>query len=64
MFGSEGLLLDRERALIEWLGPGVVALGLVQPGEAIERVGDARMLGPEGLLPDREGALVERLGRA
>ena len=40
--------------LIERLGLGVAALGLVQPGQVVEAVGDIGVLGAERLLADRE----------
>ena len=51
-----------QRALVERLGVGVAALGLVQRGQVVERGGDIGVIGAERLLADRESALVERLG--
>ena len=62
MFRPEGLLYDRQGALVERLGLGVAALAFVKRGEVVEVLCDVRMLRPEGLLPDRQGALEEGLG--
>ena len=60
----ERLLPDRQRALEERLGFGILALGLVQSGEVVEALADVGMRRPERLLHDRQGALIERLGLA
>ncbi len=62
MLWPQGLLPDRQRPLVERLGFGVAALGVVQRGEIVEAGGDVRMIGPERLLPDRQGSPLERLG--
>ena len=62
MLGTEGLLPDAERALIERLGLRVLALGIVKHRQVVEARGHIGMLGTEGLLPDGERALIERLG--
>ena len=62
MLGPEGLLEDRQRPLIERLGLGVPALGLVEQGQVVEALGHVRVLGPEGLLEDRQRPLIKRLG--
>ena len=62
MFRPEGLLVDRQGALVEGLGGGVAALGVVQRGEVVEVRGQAGVFRPEGLLINRQGALVEGLG--
>jgi hypothetical protein len=61
MLRSEHLLADRERALVERLRLGIVALNFVQQSEVVEAGGDVRMLRSEQLLAHCEGALVERL---
>ena len=50
MVGSEGFLHDHQRALVDWLGLGVVALFLVENGEIAEARGYVRMPRAEGLL--------------
>ena len=62
MLGAERLLPDRERALIERLGLGVAALGIVEHGQVVEARRHLGMLGAERLLPNGERALIERLG--
>ena len=62
MLGTERLLPDGERALIERLGLRVLALGMVEQRQVVEARGHIGMLGAEGLLPDGERALIERLG--
>ena len=49
-------------ALVERLGLGVAALGLVQLGQVVERLCDIGVVGAQRLLVDRQRALIERLG--
>ena len=62
MIRAEGLLPDRQRALVERLGLRVLALVVVQLREVVQARGHIGMIRAEGLLPDRQRALVERLG--
>ena len=62
MVGSQGLLLDRQRALKERLGLGVLALVPVELRQVVEARAHVGVVGPEGLLPDGQRPLVERLG--
>ena len=62
MVGTERLLADRQRALVERLGLGVAALVLVQLRQIVQAVATSGMVGTERLLVDRQRALVERLG--
>ena len=45
MLGSQGLFLDRQRALVERLGLPVTALGLVEQRQVVEARGHMWMLG-------------------
>ena len=59
---AERLLADRQRALVEPLGVGVLALLLVHVGQVVEGAGHVGVVCAERLLLDRQRALVERLG--
>ena len=59
---AERLLLDRQRALVERLGVGVLALVCVHDGQVVEGVGHIGVVCAERLLLDRQRALVEPLG--
>jgi hypothetical protein len=59
---AEGLLADRQRALVERLGLDVPALLCVERGQVVEAVGDVGMVWAECLLLDRQGTLEQRLG--
>ena len=59
---SQGLLHDRQRALVERLGLGVAALGFVERGQVVEARGHVGVRRSEGLLHDRQRALMKRLG--
>ncbi len=61
MLRPEGLLPDRQGALVERLGLGVLALVVVEQRVIVEAVGYIPMVRPEGLLPERQRPLVERL---
>ena len=58
---AERLLVDRQRALEEPLGVGVLAL-TVHDGQVVEGGGHVGVAGAERLLLDRQRALVEPLG--
>ena len=62
MIRAEGLLPDRQGALVERLGLRVVALGVVQQREVVQAPGHIGMIRAEGILQDRQRALIERLG--
>jgi hypothetical protein len=50
MLGSQGLLPDRQRALVERLGLHVAALGLVEFRQVVEVDGNVRVFRAQGLL--------------
>ena len=52
MSGAEGLLLDRERALEERPGRGVVTRGLEEEGEVVQALRYIGVVRPQGLLAD------------
>ena len=54
MFWAQDLLPDPERFLVERLGFGVLAHGVVQHGQVIEARCRVGMLWPKNLLPDPE----------
>src|SRR5256712_13198522 len=56
------LLQDGERAPILRPGLRILALRLVEPGQAVEDRGHIGVLPPQGLLQDGERAPVPRLG--
>ena len=62
MVFAERLLADRQRALVERLGVGVLALLLVHDGQVVEGRGHIGVVCAERLLVDRQRALVEPLG--
>ena len=62
MVRAERLLADRQRALVERLGLGVLALAWYSDGQVVEGRGHVGMVRAERLLADRQRALVERLG--
>ena len=62
MVCAERLLADRQRALVEPLGVGVLALRPVHVGQVVEGLRHIGMAGAERLLPDRQRTLVEPLG--
>ena len=53
MLWSERRLTYGDGALVERLGLGIAALGLIQLGQVVEASRDFGMLRPERLLPDR-----------
>src|SRR5580700_7046303 len=61
MVGAEGFLFDRQRALVEPLRLGVLALEEIYAGQVVEGLSHVGMVGAEGLLPDRQRALIEPL---
>jgi hypothetical protein len=52
MVGAEHLLPDRERALVEQLGLGLLAPGSVEHGQVVQARGHVGMVGAEVLLRD------------
>src|SRR5712671_1495981 len=50
--GAERLLANRQRALVERLRLGIVALGFVEHGQVVQAHGDIGVVGAERLLPD------------
>ena len=64
MVGRKCLLVDRDRTLIERLGLGIAALGIVELGKIVEGAGDIGVVGRKRLLGDRQRTLIERLGFA
>ena len=50
MVGAEGLLLDRQRAFVERLGLGVLALGVVELGQVVQACGHSGMVLPNIIL--------------
>ena len=59
---TEGGFPNRQRALIQRLGPRVEPLLRVEAGEVVERGGDVGMVLAEGRFPNGQRALIERLG--
>ena len=57
----QSLLLDRQRPLVERLGLGIPALGMVNQPQVVEADGHGGVLRPQGLLPNRQRPLVKRL---
>ena len=55
MIGSH-FLPDRQRALVEWLGLGVLALGAVELRQVVEAGRYVGALGFQGFLQDRQRA--------
>src|SRR5258705_460630 len=64
MLGSEGLLVDGERAAHQRLGLAETVGGLEQLGQVREVCGDLRMVGSEALLVDGKRTAMKRLGFA
>jgi hypothetical protein len=64
MLGTDHLLEDRQRPLIERSGPRKLALGLKQDGEVVETRRRIGMLGADHLLVDRQRPPIQRLGLA
>jgi hypothetical protein len=64
MLGTQHLLAQCEAALAQWLGLGVAALNLIQPGQVVQRRARRRGARDQRLLGDVEGAPVQRLGCA
>ena len=62
MVFAERLLLDRQRALVEALGVGVLALRQVHAGQGVEVLSHVGVVFAERLLADRQRALGEPFG--
>ena len=62
MVKTESLLADRQRALVKWLGIGVVALIAVKHGEVVEAYGDIGMVRATRSFADRQRVLVFKDG--
>ena len=62
MIRSDGLLPDRQQALVERFGLRVLPLGNVEPCELAKDRGHIGMIWAEGLFHNRQRTLVERLG--
>ena len=62
MIGTQRLLPDRQRPLVQRLGVGVTALILVEDGQIVQDCRYVGMVGAERLLLDRQRPLVQRLG--
>ena len=60
----QGLLVDRQRPLVERLGLGVLVLDTVKLRQVVEARGYQGVLRPKRLLQDSERASVKRLGLA
>jgi hypothetical protein len=60
--GPQRLFLNRQGALVERLGLGVLPLGRIEARQAVEALRHGGMGGPQHLFPNRQGALVERFG--
>ncbi len=61
MLGSEGLLHDRQRALVERLGVGVLALGDVEQRHVVEALGHVGVNWSQRILAYGKRPLVEPL---
>jgi hypothetical protein len=62
MAGAVRLFLNRQRALEERIGVGVLALRVVHAGQIAEDKGHIGMAGAQRLFIDRQRTLVEPLG--
>ena len=62
VIGAERLLPDGQRALEERSGALIGALGVIEPGEVVQRVGHVGVIGAECLLADGQRALIKRSG--
>src|SRR5437868_3988261 len=62
MLGSQCLLPDGYRPLVERLRLRILPLIVVEVGQVVVLRRDLGMLGSQCLLPDGYGSLVERLG--
>ena len=62
MLLPQGLIPDRERVFVEWVGIAVAALGVINQRQVVETSGYQWVLWPKRLIADCQGALVERLG--
>ena len=54
MVGSERLLVDRQRSLVERLGVGVATVTHVEHSQVVQRSRDVGMVGAEHLFFDRQ----------
>ena len=57
VLGPQGLLVDRQRPLVERLRLAVLTLGAIEPRQVVEAGGHAGMFRPQRLLPDRQRPL-------
>ena len=62
MVGPEGRLTDRERARVQRLGVGVLALGAEERRQFADVLGDQEVVAAEGSLQDRQRPADQRLG--
>ncbi len=62
MVGSQSVLVDRQRTLVERLSLGVAALGVIKRRQVVEARGHVGVLRAQRLLPDRQPPLIEGLG--
>src|SRR5258708_3389498 len=62
MLWTQGFLINRQCALVEWSGASVIALVFIQLCQIVEHLRHVAMIRPEGFLHYRQGALVERSG--
>src|SRR5262249_22974885 len=53
---------DCKRTLVQRLGFGLVALGLLRHRDVVQGDSNERVVGPQSLLPDRDRPEKERLG--
>src|SRR5207245_753579 len=61
MVGAERLFPNRQGALVERLGFGIVAFLPIELRQIVEAVRNIRMVGAQRLVADRQRAFVERL---
>ena len=54
---AQGFYQNRQRALREWLGFRVAALGIIEHGEIIEAFGNIGVIRAQGFFSDRQRAL-------
>ncbi len=62
MMGTSRRLVDRQSALVERLGLGVLALGIVEFRQVVEVIVDIGMVGTQSFLIDRQRPLKKRIG--
>src|SRR5947208_17049777 len=59
MLRSQDLFLNVQSTLVAWFSLLMFALGLVEHGQSVQRLGNRRVFGPQHHVDDRQSSLIK-----